>query len=121
MSVHGQRVVRRRRLLLRMTFGGRPMGITFGGTEGASAVAQVHIEQWHDHRSHVPSLEEVAMHRTCLSVAREALCHGALVRERTEGVYVAHDGHDRVRQPSTQAASVEDHLVVVVPPTRQPL
>ena len=47
MSVHGQRVVRPRRLLLRMTFGGRPMGITFGGTEGASAVAQVHIEQWH--------------------------------------------------------------------------
>ena len=47
MSVHGQRVVRRRRLLLRMTFGGRPMGITFGGTEGASAVAQVHVEQWH--------------------------------------------------------------------------
>ena len=47
MSVHGQRVVGRRWLLLRMTFGGRPMGITFGGTEGASAVAQVHIEQWH--------------------------------------------------------------------------
>jgi len=45
----------------------------------------------------------------------------SLVRERKEGVYVAHDGHYRVRQPSAQAASVEDQLVVVMPPLRQPL
>ena len=32
--------------------------------------------------------EGVATHRTRLSVAREALCHGALVRERKEGVYL---------------------------------
>ena len=29
-------------------------------------------------------------------------------------MYVAHDGHYRVRQPSAQAASVEDQLVVAV-------